>query len=175
MADDQDDAQKTEEPTPKKLEDAHKKGQVAKSQEVGHWFMTMGISLVVLIFIAGLGSGLTVDLFKFIEQPHNIAVDPLHLRDVFGQLGWAVAIVLFPTLGVLMLAGLTGNLIQHRPVFSADRIKPKLSKISVLAGLKRMFSLKSLAEFMKGILKLVLVGSIAVFLSCLKPTNSRFW
>lgn len=162
MAEEQDDAQKTEEPTPKKLEDAHKKGQVAKSQEVGHWFMTMGISLVVLIFVAGLGSGLTLDLFKFIEQPHNIPVDPGHLRDVFGQLGWAVAIVLFPTLGMLMLAGVAGNVIQHRPVFSADRIKPKLSKISLFGGMKRMFSLKSLAEFAKGILKLVLVGGIAV-------------
>ena len=54
MADDTDDAQKTEEPTAKKLEDAFKKGQVPKSQEVGHWFMTIGITLVVMIFIAGL-------------------------------------------------------------------------------------------------------------------------
>ncbi len=162
MADDQDDAQKTEEPTPKKLEDAHKKGQVAKSQEVGHWFMTMGISLVVLIFIAGLGKGLTLDLFKFIEQPHNIPVDPMHLRDVFGELGWAVAFVMFPVLGVLMLAGLAGNIVQHRPVLSTDRIKPKISKISLLGGMKRMFSLKSLAEFTKGILKLTLVASVAV-------------
>ena len=161
MADDQDDAQKTEEPTQKKLEDAHKKGQVAKSQEVGHWFMTMGITLVVLIFMAGLGRGLSLDLFKFIEQPHNIPVDRFHLRDTFEDLGYAVVAVLAPVLGLLMLFGLTGTIIQHRPVFSVEKIKPKLDKISLFAGVKRLFSIKSFAEFLKGILKLLLVGSIA--------------
>jgi len=161
VADDQDKSQKTEEPTQKKLEDAHKKGQVAKSQEVGHWFMTMGISLVVLIFMAGLGRELAFDLLKFIEQPHNIPLDSFHLRDVFEHLGYAVVAVLAPVLGILMLSGLAGTIIQHRPVFSVEKIKPSLNKISLLGGVKRMFSMKSLAEFVKGILKLTLVGSIA--------------
>ncbi|WP_037493229.1 flagellar biosynthesis protein FlhB [Sneathiella glossodoripedis] len=161
MAEDQDDAQKTEEPTQKKLEDAHKKGQVAKSQELGHWFMTMGISLVIVVFIAGLGKGLTFDLFKFIEQPHNIPVDSFQLRDIFQDLGFAVVAVLAPVLGILMLFGLTGAIIQHRPVFTFEKIKPSLNKISLFGGVKRLFSLKSFAEFIKGILKLVLVGSIA--------------
>ena len=112
MADDQDESQKTEEPTQKKLEDAHKKGQVAKSQEVGHWFMTMGISLVVLIFMAGLGQELAFDLLKFIEQPHNIPLDSFHLRDVFEHLGYAVVAVLAPVLGILMLSGLAGTIIS---------------------------------------------------------------
>ncbi len=164
MADDQDESQKTEEPTSKKLEDAHKKGQVAKSQEVGHWFMTMGIALVVLIFIAGLGQDLVFTLFKFIEQPHNISVEGLNLRLVFGNLGWAVIAVVAPVLGILMLAGLGGTVIQHRPVFSTERIKPSLSKISLFKGIKRLFSLKSFTEFLKGILKLSLVGIVGFLL-----------
>ncbi|MEP4190602.1 MAG: flagellar biosynthesis protein FlhB, partial [Sneathiella sp.] len=164
MADDQDESQKTEEPTSKKLEDAHKKGQVAKSQEVGHWFMTMGIALVVLIFIAGLGQDLAFTLFKFVEQPHNISVEGLNLRRVFGDLGWAVIAVVAPVLGILMLAGLGGTVIQHRPVFSTERIKPSLSKISLFKGIKRLFSLKSFTEFLKGILKLSLVGIVGFLL-----------
>ena len=162
MADDSDDAQKTEEPTAKKLEDAFKKGQVPKSQEVGHWFMTIGITLVVMIFIAGLGNGLTDDLLKFIEQPHTIATDRFHLGQVFGDLGWEIIWVVAPALGTLMIVGLLGNLIQHRPVFSAERIKPKLEKLSLLKGAKRLFSLKSIVEFLKGIFKITLVGSIAI-------------
>lgn len=164
MADDQDDAQKTEDPTQKKLEDSFKKGQVAKSQEVGHWFMTIGITMVVLFFIGGLGTALTHDLYKFIEQPHAISLDPFHLRNVFRELGWEVVSVVSSVLGVLMLAGVSAQLIQHKPVFSADRIKPKLSKLSIFAGFKRMFSSKSLVEFLKGILKLLLVGGIAFLL-----------
>ncbi len=162
MADGADDAQKTEDPTAKRLEDAFKKGQVPKSQEVGHWFMSMGIGLVVLIFIAGLGQALTFDLLKFIEQPHAIATDLFHLGVIFGDLGWAVIGVVAPALGTLLLAGLIGNLIQHRPVFSAERIIPKLEKISPLKGFKRLFSTKSLVEFAKGLLKLALVGSVAI-------------
>jgi flagellar biosynthetic protein FlhB len=161
MAEDQDDAQKTEEPTQKKLEDAHKKGQVAKSQELGHWFMTMGITLVVLVFIGGLGKGLSYDLFKFIEQPHNIPVDPFQLRDTFEALGYAVIAVLAPVLGILMVFALTGTVIQHRPVLTVEKLKPSFNKISLFAGIKRLFSLKSFTEFLKGILKLLLVGGIA--------------
>jgi flagellar biosynthesis protein FlhB len=161
MADDKDDAQKTEEPTAKKLEDAFKKGQVPKSQEVGHWFMTIGITIVVMIFIAGLGNSLTFDLLKFVEQPHAIPMDRYHLGTIFGDLGREVIWVVAPAIGVLMLAGFLGNVVQHRPVFSAERIKPKLEKLSLLKGLKRLFSLKSIMEFLKGILKLTLVGGIA--------------
>ncbi|MCF8468293.1 MAG: flagellar biosynthesis protein FlhB [Sneathiella sp.] len=161
MAEDTDDAQKTEEPTAKKLEDAFKKGQVPKSQEVSHWFMAMGITLVVMIFIAGLGNGLTFDLVKFIEEPHAIPTDRFHLGTVFGELGWEVVWVVAPALGTLMVAGLLGNLVQHRPVFSAERIKPKLDKLSILKGAKRLFSLKSFVEFLKGLFKITLVGTVA--------------
>ncbi|MCG8491754.1 MAG: flagellar biosynthesis protein FlhB [Sneathiellales bacterium] len=164
MADDQDEAQKTEEPTPKKIEDAHKKGQVAKSQEVGHWFMTMGITLVMVIFMAGFGNDLAFDLYKFVEQPHNISLEGFNLRNIFADLGWAVVAVIAPVLGMLMLAGFLGNVIQHRPVFSTERIKPQFSKISLFQGIKRQFSLKAVAEFLKGIAKLTLVGVIAFLL-----------
>ncbi|MFT6559529.1 flagellar biosynthesis protein FlhB [Sneathiella sp.] len=164
MADDQDESQKTEEPTSKKLEDAHKKGQVPKSQEVGHLFMTMGIALVAVIFIGGLGTGLSYDLYKFLEQPHNISLSGLNLRDTFGALGWAVVGVMAPVLGVLMLAGFLGNVVQHRPVLSTERIKPQFSKISLFKGVGRLFSMKSMAEFLKGMLKIILVGSLAFWL-----------
>ncbi|TNE35357.1 MAG: flagellar biosynthesis protein FlhB [Alphaproteobacteria bacterium] len=161
MAEDTDDSQKTEDPTAKRLEDAFKKGQVPKSQEVGHWFMTMGIALVVLIFIGGLGKGLAFDLTQFIEQPHAIPTDRTHLGNLFGALGWEVVRVVAPVLGVLMAAGLIGNLIQHRPVLSAERIKPSLEKLSLFKGFKRLFSLKSFMEFLKGVAKITLVGVVA--------------
>jgi len=61
---------------------------------------------------------------------------------------------------VLMLAALIGNMIQHKLVWSLEALAPKLSKISPAAGLKRMFSKQALANFAKGLVKLVLVGSV---------------
>ncbi len=65
---------------------------------------------------------------------------------------------------VLVLAALAGNVIQHRLVWSADSLKPKFSKISPLAGLKRLFSSQALANFAKGLIKLAVLGSVMVAL-----------
>ena len=67
-------------------------------------------------------------------------------------------------LAVLVLAALAGNMIQHRLVWSADSLKPKFSKISPLAGLKRLFSSQALANFAKGLVKLAVIGSVLVAL-----------
>jgi flagellar biosynthetic protein FlhB len=67
-------------------------------------------------------------------------------------------------LAVLVLAALAGNMIQHRLVWSADSLKPKFSKISPLAGLKRLFSSQALANFAKGLIKLAVIGSVMVAL-----------
>jgi flagellar biosynthetic protein FlhB len=61
---------------------------------------------------------------------------------------------------VLVLAAIGGNMIQHRMVWSAESLKPKLNKISPLAGLKRQFSAQALANFAKGLIKLGLIGTV---------------
>ena len=61
---------------------------------------------------------------------------------------------------ILVLAAIAGNMIQHRLVWSAESLKPKLSKISPGAGFKRLFSKIALANFVKGLIKLALIGAI---------------
>ena len=70
-----------------------------------------------------------------------------------------IAAVAIPFL-ILVLAAIAGNMIQHRLVWSAESLKPKLSKISPAAGFKRLFSKIALANFVKGLIKLALVGAI---------------
>ena len=70
-----------------------------------------------------------------------------------------------------MLAAIVGNMIQHRLVWSAEALKPKLSKISPLAGFKRLFSKQALANFVKGLVKLALLG--AVMTALLWPERTR--
>jgi len=82
------------------------------------------------------------------------------LPGLFRKLGLElIAAVALPFL-LLMLAALFGNMIQHQLVWSAEALTPKFSKISPLAGLKRLFSKQALANLGKGLVKFMLVGSV---------------
>ena len=90
----QDDSQKTEEPTQKRLQDARQKGQVAKSQEVGHWFMILALTISTGLFAHAVGGGLAQSLYGFIARPHAIRVDLRAMPDLLGglmaALGWSL-------------------------------------------------------------------------------------
>ena len=164
MAEDTDDSQKTEEPTHKKLEDARKKGQVASSREVNNWFMIGAGALWITAFGPAVARDLGLVLMKFVESPHAIPVDSDHLRfallDTVYHLGLAVAI---PG-AMVMVAAAAAGFLQSGFVVAVDRITPKMERISLFAGAKRMFSARALLEFAKGILKLVIVGSVVTIL-----------
>ncbi|HEY6831769.1 MAG TPA: flagellar biosynthesis protein FlhB [Pseudolabrys sp.] len=158
MADE--DSEKTEEPSQKRLDEALKRGDVVKSQEVNTWFVMAGGTLVLMAFSSSISSGLVTTLRGLIANSAIIRVDGPALPGLFQRLGLElIAAVAVPFL-VLMLAALCGNMIQHRLVWSYEALVPKLSKISPLAGLKRMFSKEALANFAKGLVKLAVIGSV---------------
>lgn len=172
MAEHQDQSEKTEEPTQKKLDDAHKKGDVAKSQEVTVWFALLAMTMMVMLFSSGLVSSVTIPLKGFLEHAHAFQVGGDSLRPLLSRLGGEVALVLLAPMGLLIVAALAGNLIQHKPLFTAERMKPKLEKISPIAGMKRLFSPTSLVNFAKGIAKLAIV-TLVMFL-IVWPERTRF-
>ncbi len=160
MAEDSDSTDKTEEPTQKRLEDALKRGDVVKSQEVNTWFIIAGATLVLMAFSGGMGKDLTTTMRGLLANSYDIPLDGPSLPHLFQKIGGEmIAAIAIPFL-LLMLAALCGNLIQHQLVWSYESLAPKLSKISPLAGLKRLFSMQALANFTKGIVKLVLVGTV---------------
>jgi flagellar biosynthetic protein FlhB len=81
-----------------------------------------------------------------------------------------IAAVAIPML-ILVIAAVAGNMLQHRLVWSGEALKPKFSKISPLAGVKRLFSKQALMNFVKGVVKLALLG--AVMTALLWPERSR--
>ena len=163
MSDQPDDSEKTEDASSKKLEDAHNKGDVPKSQEVNAWFVIVASTMVI-----GIAAPSTVEDFSrafriFLSAPHEIAVDQGSLMVVWEQIGILVLKCLAFPMIILLIGSAAGGLVQHAPIFSAENMKPKLSKISPAAGVKRLFSVKSLMNFAKGLVKLALVGT-ATFL-----------
>jgi flagellar biosynthetic protein FlhB len=160
MAEDSDSTDKTEEPTQKRLEEALKRGDVVKSQEVNTWFIIAGATLVLMAFSSGMGANLTTTMRGLLANSYDIPLDGPALPRLFQKIGGEMIAALAIPFLLLMLAALCGNLIQHQLVWSFESLAPKLSKISPLAGLKRMFSMQALANFAKGLVKLILVGSV---------------
>lgn len=164
MSSEEDQSQKTESPSQKKLDDSLKKGDVAKSQEVNHWFIIVGGTLVIMVFSGSMLDNLRQTLSYFLRSAHDVPVDPNGIIDVMRLAGGEILTALWLPLGLLFVVAVAANLVQHKPVFTAERMKPKLSKISVLKGAKRLFSIRALVDFAKGILKLIIVAAVVVWL-----------
>ncbi len=158
MADQPDQSEKTEDPSQKKIDDAFKKGEVPKSQEVSTWFTLATATLIVVLMTGNMANNFSASFRTLLGQVHEIPLDGGHIRVLSDQIGAAMLSVLWMPLLALIVAALAGNLIQHRLVFSGESLKPKASKISPLAGAKRLFSSKSLVNFVKGIAKMVVIG-----------------
>lgn len=160
MADEDDSSDKTEDPTQKRLDQALERGDVAKSQEINTWFMIAGGTLVLSTFSRSIGDGILVPLRNLIANSWMIPTDGPDLLTLAHSLLYAVAAAIGVPLLMLMLAAIFGNMMQHRLVWSAESLKPKLSKISPGAGFKRIFGKQAAANFAKGVFKLVAVGAV---------------
>ena len=159
MADD--DASKTEDPTAKKLAKARSEGQVAQSQEIKSWVLLMGSALLIFMLAPGIASDLR-DLSRgFIEYPHAIPMDQEGMRSVFADVLIKGGLIMMPVFGLLFFLAIVANVGQMGFVYSPKKMKPKISNLSLQKGFKKMFSMKSIVEFVKGMVKLTLVGVVA--------------
>lgn len=159
-----DDSEKTEEPTQKKLDDARKRGQVPLSREMNTWLMLLGGTLILAAFMPKMIVDLTVLMRTFLEQAHALPGIPGGFKVVLGQTLFEILKIMAVPLLALMTIAFLGPFVQVGPIFSAETIKPKLSKISVFAGFGRLFSKKALMEFLKGLMKIAIVSAVATAL-----------
>jgi flagellar biosynthetic protein FlhB len=160
MADE--DAEKTQDPTQKRLDDAHERGDVAKSQEVNTWFLIAGGTLVMSSFSGSIGSGIQMPLRNLIANSWMIHTDGAGLLALAQSLSYAVLSALGVPFLMLIIAAVAGNMIQHRLVWSSESLTPKFSKISPMAGAKRLFGKQAAANFLKGLFKLIALGIVMV-------------
>jgi flagellar biosynthetic protein FlhB len=160
MAEDRDESEHTEDPTPKRLEEAIRRGDVVKSAEVNTWFMIAGGALTLMVFARPAASSLEATFRGLLEHAAQIPTDGLGLANLVSVLARQVLAALGLPLLMLALAALAGSVIQHRIVLSAEPLMPQLSRISPVSGLSRLFSRQALANFAKGLAKLTLIGSV---------------
>ena len=159
----EDDSSKTEEPSGKKLGDAREKGQVIRSQDLGNFILLGGSTAVLLIMVFSISRGLNDLMLRFVSFPHAISMDPGNLQRVLVDLTIDLAMILFlPFLFFIIFAFLTGYL-QFGLLFSTENLMPKLEKLNPIEGMKKMFSMRSAMELVKGVIKMVVVGAVALY------------
>ena len=143
----------------------------AATSEIHTWFVIAGATLVLSTFAGSIGDGFQTPLRNLIANSWQIRTDGPGLLALTEQIGYRLAAALGVPLLLLMMAAVAGNVIQHRFVWSGESLKPKLSKISVVSGAKRIFGKQAAANFAKGLFKLIALG--AVMTAVLWPERSR--
>ena len=159
MSGSNDSGDKTEKPTPKKLQDARKKGDIAKSKDITSTAGMLVILMLAAVALPILGeqmAALVRASFEVMHEPFALAAPRLG-RQAGMTLLLVVGLVVVP----VALVGALVEFIQAGPVMTAEKLKPKAENLNPAKGLKRMFSMDNLVELLKSILKTALVGTIA--------------
>ena len=164
MADEDDTADKTEDPTQKRLDDALERGDVVKSQELNTWFVIAAAALIMSTFSGSIGTAIMMPMRNLIANSWMIHTDGAALLALARNLMYVVAAAVGIPILMLMLAAIASNLVQHRLVWSGEPLKPKFSKLSPLAGAKRLFGKQAAVNFGKGLFKLALLGTVMVMI-----------
>lgn len=163
MAEQNQDQEKTEEPTLRKLEEARKQGNVSLSKEVSS-VVLMAASVLVMV---GGGHAVYERTESLMERFFMDAAEPIGDPDQAIEVLESALMVglemMMPLLVVLMLTALLVNMAQTKGAFSMKTMEPKASKISPASGFKRIFSSKGAAELIKGFLKLAIVGLVIFY------------
>jgi len=157
MSEERDDSQRTEEPTQRRLDDAREHGDIVKSAEVATFVTLAGGALAIAALGHGAAENFAGAFRVFLEDPGQIAVNSDSVMALMRHAVMGLGLVLAAPLALMMGAGLAGHLLQHRPVFTTERIKPDLSKISLMRGFKRLFGLDGIANLVKGLIKMAMV------------------
>ncbi|MEO5375548.1 MAG: flagellar biosynthesis protein FlhB [Alphaproteobacteria bacterium] len=156
MADDEG-GEKTEEPTDKRMGQAREEGNIPISQELIHFVMMTGILVMVWFMLPRLMAKIVPILRPFLAEPHAIPTDFANLERVFIDVTIDVMLLLAFPIAMFMLLGVAANVAQNGFSWSSKKLAPNLGKLSPINGLKRMFGSHGLTEFVKGIIKLVVI------------------
>lgn len=162
MAEENDGEDKTEEPSAHKLDEARKKGDMARTADLGQAMSLVGAVATVAMFGPGICTSLAQQLLPFIAHPQEF-IDSFQGD---GGMGIAVNIFLIVTpviamiLGGALVLGVLGNVIQTGLLITPSKLAPDFKRINPMDGFNRLFGIDALMQFVKTIIKLVVTGII---------------
>ena len=164
MAEDDDDSQKTEDPTAKRLSEAREQGNLPVSRDVATWTLLLGVVLTVATLFPTMGRQMMIPLRALLEKAGEIRLDQGEYQTVYGYLLGSFGPVVLSVVCVLMVMGVLGWVVQTGIFFSPGLLKLKWERLNPQQGIKRLFSVNSIVELLKSIGKIIVVGSVASIL-----------
>ena len=157
MAEKNDGGDKTEKPTPKRLADARKKGDIAKSRDVTATAVLF-VWLIVLLFGAGFAGDRIAALF---DQSFLMVARGDDFMTAAAGLGWQATMALMAVTAIALIpaaaTGVLSEFLQAGGVFTTEKLKPTLDKMNPMSGIKKMFSMDNLIELVKTLAKAILI------------------
>lgn len=153
--------EKTEDPTPKKLRDARKKGQVAKSKD-----FTQTVLLIALMgyFIAN-GANIIEELMAMMVLPAEMYGHPVRamIAPITTEILNRAITIIVPPILIALILGVFAEMVQTGVLFAFESLKPSAKKLNIAANAKNMFSAKNMVEFLKNLIKVIFL-SILIYL-----------
>ncbi|WP_372866860.1 EscU/YscU/HrcU family type III secretion system export apparatus switch protein, partial [Pseudomonas sp.] len=162
MAESESGADKSEEPTEKRLRESREKGQIARSRELNTLAIMLAGTGGLLAFGGSLGSALISIMSSNFSLPREVIMDERSMAIGLLASGKVAVDAMLPLFLALLIASIVGPIALGGWLFSAKAMAPKISRMDPLAGLKRMFSAKALVELLKALAKFTLVLSVAL-------------
>ncbi len=163
MADNSSAQQKTEPPSPRKLREARKKGQVAKSRDLSAALILLAALLAMALMKDSVILSMQRLLLEYFSSGMAVSIQaeylPYQIIDFLARCG----LILAPLFLVIMIIALGANVVQVGVLFAPQALQPKLERLNPVEGFKRIFSMRSLFELAKNILKVIVVAAAVYF------------
>ena len=166
FAEDANGAEKTEQPTAKKLDDARKEGQVAKSQEIATAFSLLALFVIIRVIYPFLGTNFQTLFERVYNNIPNVArtydgmLPIAYIRSILSNAILTMLLMSAPFFIVAFIIAFVSDLVQVGFKPTAKPLQPKLSKLNPISGMKKIFSARKLFDFLKSILKLAVMAVV---------------
>lgn len=161
MAESESSSEKTEEPTSRRLEQAREEGQIARSRELNTTALLVAGSAGILVYGPSLSDAMARLMRHNFDISREAIFDPASMLIFLASSSKLAGVAIAPLLILAAIAAFVGPIALGGWLFSTKTLAPKFERLDPLAGLKRMFSMNSLVELVKGIAKVTLIGFVA--------------
>lgn len=151
---------KTEEPTPRKKEEARKKGQVAKSREFVSAVTLVGITIIMVSYGGYVLNNTGMLLEKSLDSIENFTLSEGNVSNLFIYMVLEFLKIILPFMAGVMVLGITANVVQTGFIHTSEPLKLNLSRLNPLEGFKRMFSGRTAMELLKSIANIIVIGYV---------------